>query len=384
MRASGLQTTLLQRLLACGALATLVACADGGGSDPYRMPAKTPEQVRAQITTLIPASVSDRAAWANDIHAALVALRQPTTADQVCAVLAVIEQESTYRADPPVANLAAISREEILRRADRAGVPEFAVRVALQLKSPNGKTYDERLSAVRTERDLSLMYEDFIGEVPLGKTLFEGWNPVQTAGAMQVSIAFAEQHAKQRPYPHEIKTSLRHEVFTRRGGLYFGIAHLLDYPAQYQGSDGREAMIYRFADFNAGRYASRNAAFQQALSNASGRKLDLDGDLISRSAKADSPPGQTEAAALSLAAALGMSAADIRRDLLLDDQLAFSQSTLATRLYALADRKAGAPVSRATLPRIQLQSPKITRKLTTEWFATRVQARHEACLKRAT
>jgi hypothetical protein len=37
---------------------------------------------------------------------------------------------------------------------------------------------------------------------------------------------------------------------------------------------------------------------------------------------------------------------------------------------------------RALVPRIPLQSPKITRELTIEWFARRVEVRHEACLRR--
>ena len=51
-------------------------------------------------------------------------------------------------------------------------------------------------------------------------------------------------------------------------------------------------------------------------------------------------------------------------------------------IFALADQTAHAPQPRALLPRIALESPKITRKLTTEWFANRVEQRYRACLNK--
>ena len=44
--------------------------------------------------------------------------------------------------------------------------------------------------------------------------------------------------------------------------------------------------------------------------------------------------------------------------------------------------KAGKPMPRQTMPQIDLKSPKITRKLTTEWFARRVEGRYKTCLGR--
>jgi hypothetical protein len=171
-----------------------------------------------------------------------------------------------------------------------------------------------------------------------------------------------------------VRESVRREVFTRRGGLYFGTAHLLAYDAPY------DQPLYRFADFNAGRLASRNAAFQNALSVASGLPVALDGDLLPRSSGA--PRGETERAAGTLSGRLGLSEPAIRRDLEKGEDAGFEKTALYERVFAYAEQLDRRTLPRAVLPRIDLQSPKFTRKLTTEWFARRVDERHRRCLAR--
>lgn len=59
-----------------------------------------------------------------------------------------------------------------------------------------------------------------------------------------------------------------------------------------------------------------------------------------------------------------------------------SDSTLYREVFERADQASAALRPRALVPDIQLHSPKITRKLTTAWFAQRVQARYARCLAR--
>ena len=330
-----------------------------------------PEQVRKRIAALLPASVSDRQGWARDIETAFTSQQLDPSQSNICAVLAVTEQESTFSADPKVPNLGRIARAEIDRRAARVFVPRALVDAALDTRSASGKTWNQRLAAVRSERELSQLYDELIGSLPLGKTLLGGLNPVRTGGPMQVSIAFAQAHA--RGYPYAYDGSLRNEVFSRRGGMYFGIAHLLGYPANY------EQPLYRFADFNAGWYASRNAAFQSALSRVTGVEQALDGDLI---APGSILPGATENAARRLGEKFGMRNPTLRSQLEKGDSHEFEETRLYQQVMALADKAAGKPVPRAVLPGIELKSPKITRQLTTAWFAKRVDERYQRCMRR--
>jgi hypothetical protein len=211
-------------LITLAALLVLAGCAGQRNQEPAP---RTPAEVKAEIVRLMPAKVPDRQGWATDIYAAFAAQDISPTTQNLCSVLAVAEQESTFQVDPTVPGLGKIARDEIDRRAGKAHIPGMLVSAALAVRSPTGKTYSERLSAARSEKELSAIFDDFIGMVPMGRTLFGGFNPVHTAGPMQVSIEFAEQHAKAYPYP--LNGTIRHEVFTRRGGMYFGIAHLLGY-----------------------------------------------------------------------------------------------------------------------------------------------------------
>lgn len=324
----------------------------------------------------IPPGAKDRDGWAADIFTAFSTLRVPPTPDNICAAIAVIEQESSFQADPAVPGLSQIVWKEIDSRRERLHLPKLLVDTAFLKTSPDGRSYKARIDALHTEKQMNALFEDMISELPNGKSLLGGYNPVRTGGPMQVSVAFAEEHVRERPYPYPRQGSVRTEVFTRRGGVYFGIAILLDYPAPYS------KILYRFADFNAGRYSSRNAAFQSAVVRLSGQSMALDGDLLRYADGApSSEPSTTLTALQSIAGRLGLSRTDITRDLRFEKTWQFAQTPLYSKVFALAEG-AGPRLPREILPQIDLKSPKIQRRLTTAWFAERVDGRHRTCLGR--
>jgi glycosyltransferase involved in cell wall biosynthesis len=352
-------------------LAGLAGCAS-------RLPAVHPTaSSRESIEYLIPRTVADRSGWAADIAAALAYQRLEPSRGNVCSVVAVIEQESGFQVNPVIPGLAAMALREIDRRVAEAGIPQVLLNSALRVRSSNGQSYRERIDAARTEKDLSDIFEDFIDGVPLGKTLFADRDPVKTRGPMQVNVAFVEHYAAGRSYPYPIKSTLADEAFTRRGSVYFGVAHLLDYSAPYG-----ERRILRFADYNAGQYASRNAAFQQALSGVASVALVADGLLLPVDAADSDSPGRTEIAARAIARRLDLTDTDIHRALLLGRSREFENTSLYTQVFSLADRSRNGPQPRALIPLIKLHSPKITRPLTTAWYAERVNRRFNRCIDR--
>ena len=368
------------RRLAAAALLLLAGCATTGnapwpGAQPQRAERRLLVRAPAQLEQLLPPRLAERSGWAEDMHAAMTALRVEPTAENACAVIAIVEQESSFRVDPAIPGLAELARRELDRRRERAGVPKLVADSALKLASSDGRSYNQRLDDAKTERQLSDMFEDFAGRVPLGKSLFGEHNPVRSGGPMQVSITFAQAHAASRRYPFGAGGAIRDEVFTRRGGLYFGIAHLFDYAAPY------DDMRYRFADFNAGRYASRNAAFQKAVGELTGSALELDGDLLRfEQGKPTREASRTEVAARALAPHFEMTAAEVRSDLELGQKAEFERSRLYLSVFTMLEGVLGRRAPRAIVPMIVVESFKTPRRLTSSGYAMRVSERYRACL----
>ncbi|MBL8952637.1 MAG: DUF1615 family protein [Myxococcaceae bacterium] len=323
-----------------------------------------------EIARLIPQKVADREGWATDLEHALKQSRLPADELHVCSVIAVVDQESGFHANPIVPNLASIARREIERKASSLGPLARPVlhRVLSDKAEGTKKTFDQRLSAVRTEGDLDRLYRDIIAEevrrypvaVVVAGELYER-NPITTAGSMQVSVSFSESHARQLGRDPD---DVRDELYTRQGGLLYGTARL------FAGGDYDEP-LYRFADFNAGEFASRNAAFQEQLAAVTGTKLALDGDLLAYA------PYSEDTETMRALKKLGE---QYVRDAKHEKTKRFEQ-TAAWRAVKDAWRaKYKREPAYARLPDVKLDSPKLSRELTTAWFAKSVQRRYDACV----
>jgi hypothetical protein len=111
----------------------------------------------------------------------------------------------------------------------------------------------------------------------------------------------------------------------------------------------------------------------------SGVSLIPDGDLLG----AGGGPSHTELAIRAIGSRLGLSEAQIGNDLESARDAAFEQTDLYRRVFDLAAKSTHGAPARAAIPQIQLAGPKLSRHLTTEWYARRVDGRYQQCKRSA-
>jgi hypothetical protein len=349
-----------------------------------------------QTTRLIRAAekgVLDASGWAIDLHDVLAQSGLEVSRENVCASIAIIDQESGFVADPVVPGLGKLSEQALKDKLLKIPVAGSAVLNWLDRTPSKDASFMARIRNARTERDLDLAYRSLVDH--MGKTtslstvlelgllnkLIEERNEIDTAGSMQVSVKFALEEARAKrwlPMTLNDVYAVRDQLYTRHGGMYFGVRQLLGYETGYA------RKVFRFADFNAGRYASRNAAFQQSIAFLSGEKLALDGDLLSygKDGKPLRKVTSTEQAIrkASLKHRFELTESQIRADLLREKELGFT----GTRTFIVVrDRYAALkkePAAFALVPDIQLNSPKLSRQFTTKRFADSVNKRYQSCM----
>jgi len=376
---------------------TVLALA-GAGCGPARAPAPPgtgPILTPPDIAALIDGHVKDREAWGQAVADALRASELPADPPSVCAVLAIVGQESTFQEDPVVPGLARLVEARLDRYRSKLGPlgrPVFSRLLAG--RSPHDpRPFDERLRKVRTERDLDRVFRDLLAfyqsdhpaafeAATLAGKLFDlqslaELNPITTAGPMQVSVRFAEGWAREHGRkPEEVREAL----YTRSGGVLYGTARLFGHRAGYQ------KMIFRFADYNAGVYTSRNAALQAQLAKLLQTPLALDGDLL-RYEKDGSPSdedSQTMKALRTFRArfAPALDEDQLEEDVRLEKTFGFEATATWKALAAAFTARLG-HAEYAILPDVALESPKMSRKLSTAWFAESVDRRYQGCLTAA-
>ncbi len=360
-----------------------------------------PTLKQEQVKRLLPNRVSDRDSWSKDIYDIAEQFGIPQTKENMCTIIAVVDQESNFHADPQVYGLGEKAVKEVQERleekftdklGDTIGAPIAGYFQDVLKNQPSPEdNYLSQMRRVKTERQLDELYREIFDYMSkhyhvsaltgaaklVGQDIGEKMNPITTLGSMQVHISYAKEHKRKSGSIADLRTDL----YSQYGGLYYGIHRLMMYSADY------DKPLYRFADYNSGMYSSRNAAFQSMLNDLTTAELDLDGDLLlyDKNGSPKSAKSQSERELINVFTQhnILVTPRQIRSDLKKEKEKKFEDTATyraVAKLYKEATNKE--PIY-AIMPEVVITGPKLSRDYNTNWFATRVNGRFETCMRKA-
>jgi len=303
---------------------------------------------------------------ANALVDAMHSNQIPITDVTLAICLAQIEREGEFLLDPPIPNPV-----KMYNRYKNKALTD--IRSRLRQISPHAETvvmpivlnqvipryekvYRDKIYACKTERDLERILTNIVADLRADKKIsslfsipFIGDNlraefekgiqiledPIKRVGMMQVDVDKALSIA--RAQGKEItRPQMRETLYSLEGNLQYGL-NLLAIPIKAYLTDDKGAVECVFADYNAGEFASRNAAVQDYLNtllrthDPSFPNLVLDGDLLSyKEARVpNSTLSNSEKAFIQFGKAYKISSLtpdQIRKDLLLEKTPEFEQT----------------------------------------------------------
>lgn len=396
--------TVSKLVLSLTILSSLSACKEKNAKTESIGTAPETDQIvlnnPVKISRLIPARVKDREVWAVDIARIMDELKIAKTKENVCSVIAVVDQESNFVANPAVPGLGAKAIKAFQTEVPEKFVKQFGPTLGpaisryfiyVLVNEPSKEnSFLNQMRTVKTEQELDLIYRQIYIYVSkqfyanklanaaanlMGKDLGERNNPITTIGSMQVSVQYARDHQRDNASVNE----LRDYMYTREGGLYYGIHRLMKYPAAYNQAQ------YRFADYNSGMYSSRNAAFQENINKLLDIDMALDGDLLfyDKNSKALAMTSQTEAALNQLFADHGLDfkPEKIRADLLKEKEPDFENTATYNKVLELYKQQFTKMAPYAIMPQVIISGPKLSKDYNTNWYASNVNRRYTNCMR---
>jgi hypothetical protein len=348
--------------------------------DPTR-PCFTKHQMRRALGLLFGAGTGSRSSaggkqarrWGHALNRAFFNLRaRCRDEDFLVLVLTTIQLESGVSEDPALQNrdLEALFAGELQRLRteiplagkllDRSTLDD-AVRAKLRRDTRRGKVRTEAQLVRYVEGDLRKWLGDHlrthylfpapVARYAAGQALR---NPVNTLGPMQINLHKATANARRRgeklDSPAQMRSWLLDPGTALERGLREGIYQLWRAYRYYRRKlPAAQAVRFASADYNAGEFSSRNAAFQQRVARFSGHGLTLDGDLLTyRNGAAAVRASNTESAVITLLTRYP--APSIRTDLLLEKEEGFDATSTWKQVCRLQRKRTGKPCAVAIVP----------------------------------
>jgi hypothetical protein len=338
-------------------------------------PCMTRGQARRVRTVLLgQRNREDIDVWVRGLNEVMHELKVDCSRDDfLLLAVTTIQMESNVRVDPAVAT-------PNLEQMYAARLKHFRSDHIIEALALNLSGLDDQLRAklrrdtrkgkVRTEADLdryvvqdlrpwllTTLQTDYhvperMAQLVVSKAVPD---PVRTIGPMQVDVYKAYRNAVKRgehvPSVETMKGWLFDPQTALKRGLKEGtyLLHInYGYYAQVLPPD--QAVLFSAADYNAGEFSSRNAAFQERVSILTGRKLVLDGDLLLyQNGEAEAVRSKTESGVLDVLQG-ELSPAAVRRDLLLDKEPGFENTATAKAICARFESRRKTPCAPARLP----------------------------------
>jgi hypothetical protein len=275
--------------------------------------------------------------WIESIISAVDRNDLPLSKEILGLTACIISIESGFRTDPLAVDPSrGETIKDLMDRAEQELHKKFGMIMSMppvpQIYSIYKNRYYDKVASCRTEGDLEIVAREIssdlkknLGGFPeflrniIVREIDKVSNVVRTKGSMQLNFDRAKQVMRDRGEEFS-DDDLCDYMYTMQGGIDAGVAALspmfVQYATAYSTPGNLSWLFFVGMDYHYGPFSSRNMMEQVRIRDLSGKKIDVDGDLLryDEHANPDSKDSET-------LGAISAIFPDISKSLILDDLL---------------------------------------------------------------